>query len=185
MTPFGIGRRQRRRPRPADSGKPILAVDVDGVLSLFGFEETPESPDLKFQLVDGQLYCFSLAAGRYVQELSREFQIVWATGWEHRVEQLSELLGLPEWPYLTFKGAARFGSADWKLAPLEEYAHGRPMAWIDDSLDEACYEWARMRPEPTLLVDVESHSGLQQVHVEALGGWARSLEASSPGSQRS
>jgi len=166
-----------RTPIAADSERPILAVDIDGVLSLFGFDATPESSDFEFHLVSGTMHCFSSAAGRRVQDLAHDFDIVWATGWEHGVEELSELLGFPEWPYLTFKGAARFGSADWKLAPLQKYARGRPLAWIDDSLDEACYEWARDRPEPTLLIEVESHVGLQQVHVEALAAWAKSLAA--------
>lgn len=164
-----------RTPVAPNSARPILAVDIDGVLSLFGFDTPPESSDFEFRLVAGTMHCFSSAAGRLVQDLAHDFDIVWASGWEQEVEELSELLGLPEWPYLTFKGAARFGSADWKLAPLQRYARGRSLAWVDDSLDEACYEWARNRPEPTLLVEVESHVGLQQVHVEALTAWAKSL----------
>jgi len=176
MTPLRL-RIPGRSPRPADNDRPILAVDIDGVLSLFGFKEPPDSPDFKLHLVDGTMHCFSLPAGRRVQELARDFDIVWATGWEHEVEQLSKLLGFPAWPYLTFDGAARFGSADWKLAPLQEYARGRPLAWVDDNLDSICYAWARTRSEPTLLVEVEPQLGLQPVHVEALSGWAKSLAA--------
>ena len=69
-------------------------------------------------------------------------------------------------------------SATWELAPLEEYAQGRALAWIDDSLDESCYEWARRRQadgDPTLLVPTESQLGLEEVHLEALVAWARGL----------
>ena len=53
---------------------------------------------------------------------------------------------------LTFDGRARFGTAHWKLEALDEYAGDRPLAWIDDSLDESCHAWAAARPAPTLLV---------------------------------
>ena len=71
-------------------------------------------------------------------------------------------------PHLTFDGAARFGSAHWKLGPLDEYGKGRAMAWVDDNFDESCYEWARGRPEPTLLVPTEAHLGLEEAQTEAL-----------------
>ena len=48
--------------------------------------------------------------------------------------------------------------------------------WIDDNLDESCYEWARGRQEPTLLVPTEPDRGLEEAQTEALIGWARGLE---------
>ncbi|HEY6731605.1 MAG TPA: hypothetical protein VI039_11325 [Solirubrobacterales bacterium] len=177
MTPFGLGRSKRRNSQSEDSSRPVLAVDIDGVISLFGFEGDPQVEGAEFELIDGALHCVSRPTGEWLRELAEHFDLVWATGWESGGERISQLLDLPRWPALSFKGAARFGSADWKLAPLERYAQGRPLAWIDDSLDDACYEWARERAEPTLLVETESALGMQQVQVEALLGWARSLEA--------
>ena len=46
------------------------------------------------------------------------------------------------------------------------------MAWIDDSFDESCYEWAQKREEPTLLVPTESAIGLEEAQTEALIAWA-------------
>ncbi len=77
---------------------------------------------------------------------------------------------------MSFEGAARFGSAHWKLGPLDDYGTGRALAWIDDSFDESCYEWARARKEPTLLVPTESELGLEEVQVEALTAWASGLD---------
>ena len=91
------------------------------------------------------------------------------------------MLGLPELPHLTFDGAARFGSAHWKLGPLEAYASGRALAWIDDNFDDSCYEWARARPEPTLLVPTEAPIGLEEAETEALIAWARGVDAESAG----
>src|SRR5688572_1538040 len=101
------------------SERPILAVDVDGVISLFGFEEPPDRTVARFELIDGMVHCISVAAGERLRRLSEVYDLVWATGWEDRANDvLPVLLGLPELPYLTFDGAARFGSAHWKLAPL-------------------------------------------------------------------
>ncbi|HET7590272.1 MAG TPA: hypothetical protein VFK14_08865 [Solirubrobacterales bacterium] len=172
--------RARRAPRPADNDRPILAVDLDGVVSLFGFEEPPRAVEVEFQLVDGKMHCLSRTAAQLLRALADRYEVVWVTGWERGAHQMAQLLALPEWPYLTFDGAARFGSADWKLAPLEHYARGRALAWLDDSFDETCYEWARQRREPTLLVGTEPETGLLDVHAEALGGWARSLAAAEP-----
>jgi len=156
--------------------KPILAVDIDGVISLFGFDEPPDRAEAKFELIDGMVHCLSLVAGERVRRLGEVYDLVWASGWEAKAnDYLPNVLGLPELPYLSFDGAARFGSAHWKLAPLDEYGQGRPLAWIDDSFDESCYEWAREREEPTLLVPTEPHLGLEEVQVEALTAWARDI----------
>ena len=56
---------------------------------------------------------------------------------------------------------------------LEDYSGSRPLAWVDDSLDESCNEWAEERPEPTLLVPTDSAVGLTDAHVEALEAWVR------------
>src|SRR6478752_7288355 len=116
--------------------KPILAVDVDGVISLFGFEGPAENAPCKFQLIDGMAHCIALETGERLQSLQPYYELVWATGWEDRAnEYLLLMLGLPPLPVLRFGGAARFGSAHWKLGPIEEFARGRKLAWIDDSLD--------------------------------------------------
>jgi hypothetical protein len=159
--------------------RPILAVDVDGVISLFGFDEhePPSREDARFELIDGMVHCISLAAGERLKRLGEIYELVWATGWEAKAnDYLPNILGLPELPHLSFDGAARFGSAHWKLGPLDEYGRGRALAWIDDSFDESCYEWAGAREEPTLLVPTESGRGLEEAQVEALTAWASSLD---------
>jgi hypothetical protein len=156
--------------------RPILAVDVDGVISIFGFEQPPSPEVARFELVDGVVHCISLGAGERLRRLGERFELIWASGWEDKANYyLPVLLGLPELPHLTFDGAARFGSAHWKLGPLDEYCQGRAAAWIDDNFDESCYEWARARPEPTLLVPTEAHLGLEEAQTEALAAWARGL----------
>jgi hypothetical protein len=162
------------------SHRPVLAVDIDGVISLFGFDESMQPGEAaakrapgEFHLIDGMLHCISLDTGPRLQRLAGTYELVWASGWEDRAnDHLPGILGVEELPYLTFDGRARFGTAHWKLGALEDYAGSRPLAWVDDSLDESCYEWAADRSAPTLLVPTESDVGLLDAHVEALESWA-------------
>ena len=143
------------------------------MISLFGFEGGIEDAPGKFQLIDGMAHCIALDVGPKLQRLLPHYEMIWATGWEDRAnDYLLQIVGLPPLPVVRFGGAARFGSAHWKLGPLEEFAAGRRLAWIDDSLDESCHEWARNRPEPTLLVPTLSAKGLEDSHVETLIEWA-------------
>jgi hypothetical protein len=151
--------------------KPILFVDVDGVLSLFGFGAAPGP----MYLIDGVPHCIPEAAGQRLARLARSFELVWATGWEERAnEYLPHLLKLPfpELPYLNFDGRAQFGTAHWKLDEIDRYAADRPAAWIDDSIDEQCLEWARRREAPTLIVHTDSAVGITDEHVEELERFA-------------
>jgi hypothetical protein len=157
--------------------RPILAVDIDGVISLFGAEEGPDEAATRFQLVDGVPHRISLAAGGRLLRLAESFELVWASGWEDKANfYLPSLLGLPELAHVSFDGAARSGGAHWKLGPLEAFGAGRPLATIDDNFDQSCYEWAERRPQPTLLVPTETHLGLEEAHVDALNAWAGSLD---------
>jgi hypothetical protein len=156
------------------ASKPLLAVDIDGVISLFGFEERPAHTQL--QLVDGVPHCISLVVGERLLRLSERFELVWASGWEDKANfYLPQLLGLPELPHISFDVAARDGDAHWKLTGIESYCGERPIAWVDDHFDASCYAWAERRSAPTLLVPTKPHLGLEEGHVEALNAWATSL----------
>lgn len=153
--------------------RPILALDVDGVISLFGFDGPLEDSPGTFHLINGIAHCISEGIGPRVARLAEVYDVVWATGWEDRAnDMLPRILGLPgDLPYLTFDGRARFGTAHWKVEAIAEYAGERPLAWVDDCIDETCHAWAEARQAPTLLVPTEPQSGLTEAHVETLIGW--------------
>jgi len=128
------------------SRRPILFVDVDGVISLFGFK--PGTPPGVFHHIDGIVHCIGHDAGPRLRRLAERFELVWATGWEEKAnEYLPHMLGLdePYLPVLTFDGRAVFGSAHWKVDAIDEYAGSRPAAWIDDNLDDTCWACRRCR----------------------------------------
>jgi hypothetical protein len=162
------------------SKPPILFVDIDGVISLFGFDRAAPPPG-RLQTVDGMPHWIGERSGAHLVRLAPRFELVWASGWEERAnEHLPHMLELPaELPTLSFDELKVFGEAHWKIAAVDAYASGRPAAWIDDSLDERCHAWARGRPEPTLLVETDPAVGITAEHVEILLAWADRIEQGS------
>jgi hypothetical protein len=158
-------------------GRPILLVDVDGVLSLFGFGTTPPA-GLVLAAIDGIPHFLSPHAAARLNRLAATFQCAWCTGWEERAEEhLPRLLGLPGgWPHLTLPRQDAAAGRHWKLGAIESWAGpATPLAWIDDDHDASCEAWAASRAAPTLLVRTEPATGLGEVHVTRLESWARSL----------
>jgi hypothetical protein len=201
---------------------PILAVDVDGVISLFGFDSPPPPSIAAWHLIDGTPHCISLAAGERLSRLGASFDLVWATGWQERAnDRLPQVIGIGPLPVIEFdlpapdqsggsvavksqagsvagdlgaeakelperSGGATSGSVagHWKLDALERFAGRRAIAWIDDSLDESCFAWARRREVaglPTLLAPTEPQIGIEEGHVAVLEAWALKLPARQPG----
>jgi Swiss Army Knife RNA repair-like protein len=156
--------------------RPLLMVDVDGVISLFGFDAKSRPPG-RFHTIDGIPHFLSSHAASHLLELRSEFELVWASGWEEKAnEYLPHLLGLSgPLPYLSFDRTPGRSNAHWKLDAIEAHAGSRPLAWIDDSFNDACHTWAVERRAPTLLVQTLPSQGLTQRERAQLAGWARSL----------
>ena len=160
-------RRVKRTQQKSDN--PVLFLDVDGVISLFGFHPS-EAPPGRFHSIDGILHCIGTEAASRLGRLADAYELVWATGWEEKAnEYLVRILELPgDLPVLTFDGRAVFGSSHWKVEAIDDYARGRASAWIDDNLDERAEKWAANREEPTLLVRTDSALGITDEHVDRL-----------------
>jgi hypothetical protein len=162
---------------PNHAPQPLLLIDVDGVISLFGFD-VADPPAGRFQLVDGIAHFLSGTAGPCLLDLAGEFELVWCTGWEDRAnDYLPFALGLPgPLPLVAFDKFARPPAAHWKLAGIDAYAGtDRALAWIDDAHDPRCTDWAEARNAPTLLLATDPAVGLTTDHVEQLLAWARTL----------
>ncbi len=167
-------------PHESPLERPLLMVDVDGVISLFGADwRTSDPGEGSFHSIEGIPHFLSSTAAAHLLDLTGDFDLVWASGWEERAdEHLPHLLGLPRGlPFLSFERSVGRGNAHWKLQAIERHAGERPLAWVDDALDERCREWARTRRFPTLLVQTAPEQGLTGREALELRSWARSLRA--------
>jgi hypothetical protein len=163
--------------------RPLLLVDVDGVISLFGFDPA-QPPAGRWQMVDGIGHLLSATAGDQLRRLSDAFELAWCTGWEEKAnEYLPLALGLDgPLPYLSFAGATPLMAGHWKLETIDRYAGpDRPIAWIDDAHDRRCRSWAHKRPGQTLLVSTDPAIGLTDEHVGRLFEWASRLGRAASG----
>ncbi len=175
----------------AERELPLLMVDIDGVVSLFGGWEQGgldadgeargwaggTSHDGSFHSIDGMPHFLSSTAAAHLLDLASVFELVWASGWEERAnEHLPHLLGLPrDLPFLRFPRAVGRSNAHWKLDTIDAFAGARALAWVDDALNDACHEWALARAAPTLLVQTDPARGLTASEAERLADWARAL----------
>jgi hypothetical protein len=158
--------------------QPLLLLDIDGVVSLFGFDPRQPPPG-RWQLVDGTIHFLSTTAADFVHQLGACFELVWCSGWEDRADAiLPSVLGLPRGlPHLTFAPRAEGEPArHWKLAAIEAFAGGRrAAAWVDDAFDETCHAWAARRGAPTKLIETDPAVGLTCAQTAELLAWAAGL----------
>jgi HAD domain in Swiss Army Knife RNA repair proteins len=147
---WGIGGIPRPGSRP--SVKPVLYLDVDGVLN-----------------------------SEWLAELGEHYELVWASTWEeHANTHIGPLLGLPELPYVALS-AYRYRPDDPRLpvmqlprmrkwAPILRHADGRRFAWLDDVIPFR----ARRQAWPhrgIRLIRVPPADGLRRRHVDELLAW--------------
>jgi hypothetical protein len=154
--------------------RPLLLIDIDGVISLFGFDAAQPPPG-RFLLIDGIPHFLSAGAAELLGGLQDDFELVWCSGWEEKADEYLPLaLGLPAGlPHLTFAGRPGRGARHWKLESIDRYAGpSRPLAWIDDDFDDSCHEWARGRTAPTELVTTNPAVGLTAAHIAHVRSWA-------------
>jgi HAD domain in Swiss Army Knife RNA repair proteins len=164
--------------------RPLLLIDVDGVISLFGFDHR-SPPAGRYQLVDGITHFLSVRAGEHLRRLAEAFELAWCTGWEEKANDYLPLaLGLDgPLPHVVFDPSERPAQAHWKLGAIGRYVEpSRPMAWVDDAHDDRCASWAAQRPGPTLLVTTDPAVGLTEHEVSRLLEWACELPPPTVGS---
>lgn len=162
--------------RGEQAQRPLLMLDIDGVISLFGFE-AHHPPAGCFHSIEGIPHYLSALAGPLLAKLSDSFELIWASGWGERAnDHLPHLLSMPSpLPFLTFERSSGPRSsmlAHWKLDAVDAHAGNRALAWVDDAFNEACASWAAKREAPTLLVATEPQTGLTMEHAERLLDWA-------------
>jgi len=171
------------------SDKPLLFIDVDGVLNpdstsagrrpdgYMTHRMRPSGPwqDTRHKALRVWL---NPSHGSYLMGLP--FELVWGTTWEDEAnEWIAPHLGLPELPVVHFENklGRRVHGVHWKTPDLVKYAAGRPFAWLDDEITARDGEYVREHHRaPSALVQVSPFVGLTEDHLHHLHVWHSQLD---------
>jgi len=154
--------------------RPVLLVDVDGVLNPWLATDCPPGFG-EYDFFPGERVLLSPGHGELLLSLALAYELVWATAWEHRANQLiCPVLELPELPVIEFPLDGRDLHFR-KLPAVIEAVGDRPCAWIDDEHRPDHYDWAARRDVPTLIIDIDPARGLTKDVVGRLAQWAEAL----------
>lgn len=159
--------------------KPILLLDVDGVLNAVTDSDPKAWGDWQQDRANGFGICWSPKMIAALNDLADRVEFRWLTTWWDMTERLA-FLGLHEGitvanteeEYLDREGGP---GSWWKLNTAKRVAEeGRPIIWIDDDLafDKPALEWGRSLPPGRLLgISPTTHRGLCPEHFDVIKAW--------------
>ncbi|WP_433479526.1 HAD domain-containing protein [Spirillospora sp. CA-142024] len=155
--------------------RPLLLLDVDGVLNPYGYSSRPTGfTDHRLFPEDDDPVLVNAEHGIWITELTRVYDVTWATGWNDNANRLlAPLLGIAPLPVLTMPPIPFHPSG--KVPIVARLARHRPTAWIDDLHTPQAHTWADNRPEPTLLITIDPSTGLTRGSIDQALVWATNL----------
>ena len=164
-------------PNRGDASRPLLVLDVDGVLLPYLPNRHRGPAPNGFH--DARAWGFNLWVPDHLPPalpaLAQRFEVVWCTDWEDAANtEARDLFDLPELPVLR---APRGQGGWWTLTAVAEYARERPLAWADDQIASAARRWASSRDAPTLLLAPRPDRGLSARQLGLITRFASRLEA--------
>jgi hypothetical protein len=161
------------------AARPLLLVDIDGVLHPFGALARPEGfVEYGLDVVPGDDPVWLAAQhGEWLRELARDFEMAWVTGWAQDPNLLCPLLGIDPMPRVPMPEIPF--DPELKVGRVASFVGDRSVAWVDDALGPSARQWASVRAAPTLLVDVDPAVGLTEHHVMEVRGWRARLDSPS------
>jgi hypothetical protein len=173
--------------------KPLLLLDVDGVLAPFGgdYEDTHRRVEVHSRFGVHDVY-LRHDLPEILQRLMQSFKLMWGTGWEHSAnDHLLEHLGLEDpldvlefWGSIPGEVEEKLSgpiylseTATWKLPWMKQFLDKdpRPAVWIDDEILDDAFIYATERTlngKPTLFVRPDPALGFIDEHLEELEKWA-------------
>lgn len=164
-----------------NSRRPILAVDVDGVLN--ACNDGPPAEGWQDAKARGFRIRHNPAHGARLLALAAETgaELVWCTTWEELANEcIGPLVGLPELPWVPMapgragqKFSDRPSVGSTKARAMRAYAGERPFCWLDDEPDVAAglEGWLA----PCVVIEVDERTGLQDKHFDAARSWLLAL----------
>jgi len=147
--------------------KPLLLLDIDGVLNPLGVRE---APGYTAHRIAGLPVLLNPRHGLWLTELAEAFDVTWASSWERDADLIARHVGLPiGLPFVEFTDQSGWTV---KLPAVARYVGGRAVAWVDDVFGPEDHAWAAARAARTLLVQADHRVGLTLEHVQRLQRFA-------------
>lgn len=162
--------------------RPYLFLDVDGVLAL------KHAPSEAFEFHDVQDFAgeshelfLNPSHGLLIRRLAADYDIVWATGWEHDAPRvLQPLLNLPPFPHIRFTQRPSRDVFLNKLTDLVTFAGPRNFAWLDDSISSDDRRLVSFLPNDTMLIAPDPATGVTERHISQLESFVQRVKAVRP-----
>lgn len=170
--------------------RPVIYLDVDGVLNMLGRSEDAEGnecwgdfvvhPNVKPDDIPnfGQGYDLCMSKSMVAALAALPADVVWLTTWRHdAAKHVAPLVGAPEWPVIDWayeKGAA--------LAQ-DQAANPRPFVWVDDweateaNLIYFMGKQLETSKVPYQLIKPDPRQGLTRANMRAIQGFLDWLES--------
>ncbi|WP_431930884.1 HAD domain-containing protein [Nonomuraea jabiensis] len=157
--------------------KPLLLLDVDGVLNPMG-RPAPDFRRYRCTIGD-EVYTVHLNPrhGRRLLDLALTTgsELVWATTWgQHANEWIAPRIGLPSLPVIPVNpdGGSEHGEL-FKTPHVARYVGRRPFVWFDDQVWWEDEQYLRVHQGLTdfLLVHVDPARGLTSRHLGMAHDW--------------
>lgn len=165
----------------SDKSKPLLLVDIDGVLNFFG----PKRHAKQYTtVISGYRIQSDTRFPVWLSHLERQFDIHWATMWQEAApKEFAPNFG---WgahiPYIDFdahfasyRGRIGLSVGNYKLPAIQEMAAGRPLIWIDDDGGtKEVRNWVNERNNtvPTKVIVPDPMIGMTLTHLEDIKSFA-------------
>jgi hypothetical protein len=156
-------------PPAGEPARPLLLLDVDGVVNVPGSSSEAHAIELPSLAV---VVTFPDGLRRRLAALDRAYEVAWLTSWGRWApEHLGPLLGM-NWPSAWEPEPGE--TQDAKVEVARRWAGDqRALAWVDDLWFEEAELWLRSRPGPSLVPNVDPAVGLDDGLLAHLLDFAR------------
>lgn len=172
------------RDLPLEDARPLLLLDVDGVLNAINHSQNVKLYDIR-TIETFQGFRVKIRMRReltdWIFELTEYYVPVWCTMWNHDANLfLAPLLELPDLPVIecSYSSKGRPDKCHDKITAIEEQVSDRALAWLDDEISHKDLDWAYLRNEkvaPTKFIKITETEGMQRFHVDRLMKWAQEI----------
>jgi hypothetical protein len=155
------------------TARPVLALDIDGVLFPLGAtvrDPLPIYPGWIQATAAGLPVSYDPEIVPWLHEMAARTEMVWATSWDESANAgAAPLLGLPELPTLDIKGGR------WNA--VSEYAKGRKLVWCEDrAQSRKIKQEIKERQPAALLVQPKTHLCLTANQRKRISNWLDNQE---------